>query len=868
MSYARLELSDGVKTVSLLANLNGFNLIDYNHQFADVKNNGVWLDNPLQDGRRLAVRKEGNIIDTLTLTITGDTQGDLADAINDLYRLLDQGVKYWLSPALQVQAGSSANPIRPVHLISQTIGENAPRYAIILDYRIQEWGDPFHGPMTSNPPSNPEFTLVLEHSVWMAGPMGTGECLDLDQDTRTPTTTSTVQVAIANTADDAEYSPSLSTINAAASYMRAGNDGGNRYGVALRFQNITVPQGTVPGNVTLRLPLTPEWDGRSFKLQIWGELATNAAAFSTYANLAARTRTTATLEVTQVDMGGPYAFWIENLEGVLTEIFAQGGWVSGNSLVLFVEDDGSAAGGFLSVDSFDTESPAAELVIQLSTLNGDKPAERCSVDQPMPVANARIYNWVGGFGYYDAAPAGYTDKNGLAGPWSLLPAVPAVGDAVVFALRGPSGAIAMNLQTAGSGFAGVWEYYTSGSVWASLTVKDETAGFTLTGPKGIYFDPPADWDDGNLMLSAYYHIRFRLTSVPGAAVVPVQAAAWRPYVVNRNYVEVETDPLTRALDVLGRLELNPVSGATNQTNLTVDEVWMGIRSVSRGEDFSANLPCNNIANPPGVAFSHEGAPAGMSSISYTATGGNHASHASWQVNGIAYLNSNVLGALKRAEFLITSPYVKQYQGTFRVFLRRYRVANSEGARWRLVISTGAADTSQTYITPWVQDTDNPQFDVLDFGNIRMPPGFPVGSDLDIPQLYIRIEAEILSGTVQVYLSDLSLIPVDEWAARVWQRVDAASPSFTAGVSGNIFRIDSIQAERPVNFVVMKAGQYLYTPLYMTNGRLTFQEKRNVRIWFLFGTYVSGNTGYRRRWHPAQVLSVAARFNARYMTLRG
>lgn len=39
----------------------------------------------------------------------------------------------------------------------------------------------------------------------------------------------------------------------------------------------------------------------------------------------------------------------------------------------------------------------------------------------------------------------------------------------------------------------VWEYWTTGETWATLTVTDNTNGFTTTGSNTVDFTPPADW---------------------------------------------------------------------------------------------------------------------------------------------------------------------------------------------------------------------------------------------------------------------------------------------------------------------------------------------------------------------------------------
>lgn len=65
---------------------------------------------------------------------------------------------------------------------------------------------------------------------------------------------------------------------------------------------------------------------------------------------------------------------------------------------------------------------------------------------------------------------------------------------------------------------GIWEYW-NGSAWTTLTVTDNTNGFTNTGDNTVLFSIPTDWKERVLTGSSYtsniYLVRYRLSDVTG-----------------------------------------------------------------------------------------------------------------------------------------------------------------------------------------------------------------------------------------------------------------------------------------------------------------------------------------------------------------
>jgi hypothetical protein len=119
--------------------------------------------------------------------------------------------------------------------------------------------------------------------------------------------------------------------------------------VGLRFTNVTIPPGSTinDARLTVRISGTTANDEPQHRLR--GELSANAAAFTTGSNdIDARARTTAAVDWDSADLGasGNDFQWGApngaptsgaNLSAIIQEIINQGGWASGNALVLIFE---------------------------------------------------------------------------------------------------------------------------------------------------------------------------------------------------------------------------------------------------------------------------------------------------------------------------------------------------------------------------------------------------------------------------------------------------------------------------------------------------------------------------------------------------
>ena len=103
------------------------------------------------------------------------------------------------------------------------------------------------------------------------------------------------------------------------------------------------------------------------------------------------------------------------------------------------------------------------------------------------------------------------------------------GDTIYIGSDYKFGKVRFNISTAGnySDITIVWEYW-NGSSWSTLTVTDNTNGFTVSGTNEVSFTPPADWAKTNINGVTAYWIRARATfgASPSITTAPLGAQGW------------------------------------------------------------------------------------------------------------------------------------------------------------------------------------------------------------------------------------------------------------------------------------------------------------------------------------------------------
>ena len=137
-------------------------------------------------------------------------------------------------------------------------------------------------------------------------------------------------------ADDAKQSATAMSLTASMSVTSA------THYLGVRFQNVTVSQGATINSATLTVSVPSTAFDTPNGVTWYGELATNAAAFTTTASdITNRALTSATLVWSGSDIGtGDKALTVTS---IAQEIVNQGGWASGNAMALLLYGVASCA---------------------------------------------------------------------------------------------------------------------------------------------------------------------------------------------------------------------------------------------------------------------------------------------------------------------------------------------------------------------------------------------------------------------------------------------------------------------------------------------------------------------------------------------
>lgn len=112
-----------------------------------------------------------------------------------------------------------------------------------------------------------------------------------------------------------------------------------------RFRNVTVPKDAIIVSAKLTLSSASDSSTETVNLIVKGHKSATPDTFSTHADFNGRTRTDASALWSDV---GPWSAndWYDSpeIKTIISEITSLSAWVSGNNLVIFVENNGSSTG--------------------------------------------------------------------------------------------------------------------------------------------------------------------------------------------------------------------------------------------------------------------------------------------------------------------------------------------------------------------------------------------------------------------------------------------------------------------------------------------------------------------------------------------
>lgn len=423
-------------------------------------------------------------------------------------------------------------------------------------------------------------------------------------------------------------------------------------------------------------------------------------------------------------------------------------------------------------------------------------------------------------------------------PTTLLPAVPAVNDAVYFGIittmpdTGPFTSLVFDLSVPASSttsYTILWEYYT-GAAWATLPAKDGTSSsvgaLSTTGVSSIHWIPPANWATVAVNGVTAWWIRARVSALVGTLTPPVQQNS-NIYTVVNSYVaiadtQVKGDiPAIAQIIAHNRSDLDGAGGSA--PDLYENRLAIGLRSYNRGPTFQEFINISDEQNPFGVT---------VTLGTNTTFGDDYATPTGRRAT---YNPGGAEAMLNRATIEFGPTIARDYYGAFHAFLRVKRTAGVySDFTIRLQVSTGSGGVTFTSETKQVQSLM--AFELLDFGRITLPvSSLLMGTELG-DNTIINIQASAAGGTPDLYIYDLILLPVDEWAIDATDK--ALETDSEVGASGGfpkVMDIDSVtNFKRNIRALVRRFGSNLITSIYqpITNGEAILQANAPQRLHFL------------------------------------
>lgn len=423
-------------------------------------------------------------------------------------------------------------------------------------------------------------------------------------------------------------------------------------------------------------------------------------------------------------------------------------------------------------------------------------------------------------------------------PFDLLPSGWAANDALYFGIdtsmadSGPFNSLLFNIGTvlavSGGSITLDWEYY-NGS-WSSLSVFDETQGFTQTGYKLVSWHTPSDWTTTGVNGVTGYWVRLNCSAKSGTLTSPTQESI-NIFSIVTPYLELDRNQAEGTFSSLMKLQLNNRSSEIDPGGsgvaLYAQRVLMGVKPIDGHENFRAFLNFADEQNPTGVTVASEHGSATLVNDLSTATG-----RAVFIDASSVTLNTMA----DRASITIDTNTARDYYGKYRVFLRGEQSGGSAGevtVQLKVVSGSGGVNfLSDRQVWRFQDDHLLVEFDEI--------VSLPVSSSFlptdigDETKIIVRTEHEQSDADLTLY--DIFLLPVN---TSFVDTKDLANSNQSAIGPDSRLLIDSISTPKvDLRTLVQKRSSNLIKATYLADsggnegGEFQIPKAQAVRIWTL------------------------------------
>lgn len=850
-----LYLTDGITRINLKDGIDGYYLYSWVPKTSQLKGGGVSIDSPLSDGNMPAMGRWDNTIETFIMHVSRFSQDDVIHDLQDLRRLLLAAREYFYGVI-----------DTPVWIEARGDQETNSRYAVVVAWQAIDDGDPYHTPFLLDHPAIAGFTLSVERQHWCHLPPGQTECVELSA-TQDYYDEQNDDFAPAERDDDGYVDTVASAITLNGN-LRFGRTAASAqiYESGIRFKSVSIPQGAYIVRAYIKLTADANLAGSTVNVLLTCDDVDNSAIFSTYADFAGRARTTANVAWSPGIWVSGTAYDTPDIASAVQEVVQRAGWVSGNSLSVLIDDNTSTAGAYRTADSWDGANDPVLYIWWVDAAHTLTFGRAATCTNEVYVANKHNKAQITHIFIDDGGVFG-TNLQGSALPYALLPAAPAVNDAVYFGIAtnvgdsGPFCSLVFDIGTRNEDDTIVWEAWT-GAAWAALTVRDNTNAngymtgntFDTAGVNSVSWDQymAGGWDETLVNGVNGWWVRARVTAIAGAVAAPTQQSR-HIYTVVIPYIDTVSTEVWGDIPALAKLVAEGQYGNSNLIGPI--QTYLGLRSYDRGPNFSAYLNLANEQNPAGVVMTINAA-AGIASASsaYTPSG-----------QGVTWSTGGAAGEAWLLYLTIPSTLTADYTGEFRCFLRLVGTAATELYRLKIcandyntvIYQTGQIAPPTLIATRW---------SIMDFGKITLPP-LRVDSGDTVNNTIIRLDGQAL-GIASASLSDFILLPTDECF------LDSSSDDLSIGYRrlGLYTQIRQLYADSTIPRRQIKSdlrdastGYVLYPWTNRIVGPLTWQPNVRQRWWFFQTSIYTTSTKIPQ---VENLLSVQGFQVSRYLSMRG
>jgi hypothetical protein len=839
MNNARLLITDGTKSISLL-NLRSWLLQDWSPSIPEPKGGGVFRSSPLTDGRNLASKRLDNVIETFNLVGSGANQDNLIYEIQELERLLEKAVNYWITDWQN----------EPVWLEARASCEDEIRYSVITDYRLTGFGSPFKQPffnaynMTAT-----EAILAVEHSSWQSTiPCEEGTCVQISSTRHYPemgaVTSATFEPA--QSSDDVEIDLLNHKVHLDHTTDYIGTKPTEEFcETAILFDNITIPHGAYIVSAYIQLEGGAHSGASAMGVKIYFQDPDKGAVITfsgTWWDYSTRKRIPGYVgwKAPHFDIGTTYN--TPSLISMIQHVVDSTSWASGQDMVVFLEYESvTPPADFRGYYTFDSVHEPPKLIVEWLTTEGTEIGRTATCLNEVFVANKHNVAPITHV-YYKDVSDGVTPWHGnFIGdptyPYGILPAAPAVGDFLYFGSStavtnsGPFNTIVFDLHAAQTGITDIhWSYY-NGATYTLFVPGSTMCGNWLldeAGVTSITFRQPENWVAETVNGVAGYWITAEIITVPGASTPPEQQNR-DIYTVVQPFVDIDEAQVKGDIPALARIIFDSNACYPRPTAT----LSMGLRSLERGEDFTAYLNCSEEQNQVGITFGITEGTVNLTTATESPSGHN--------IDCSGFSNT-ALTYLCHWEF---DPSVSgQYPGVYHAYVRCRQTSGTVQAvkfRLRSVFGTGYnvtySETNVTYKLNEIIAVDLGQINIqsprLMLANgggptTKKPTGYQPTS------MRIILDASNLLGDdFEVY--DVVLLPTDEWVGTFAGTPEGVDE--TIAYEGKRIDVDGITNPRMyralLNEIISTTSQTIDAELFrIASSRPILQSNKNQRLWFL------------------------------------